>query len=496
MKTTKDKINSAVWSACDILRGKMDSSKYKDYILSLLFVKYLSDSYKEEETNIREECKDKPMMLERKLKRRKFNLEQESTFDFLFSQKENENIGEKINTALRKIQENNSDKLEDIFEHVDFNDSNLSKSNKDRHRILKGLLESFSNDKIDLSPSKLENQDVIGDAYEFLISRFASDAGKKGGEFFTPSEVSSLLAKLVCAKESSTIYDPTCGSGSLLIKASKEVGNKNFEIFGQEENAQTYSLCRMNMFLHGIEDANIKCGNTITRPQHLEGNKLKTFDVIVANPPFSLKEWGAEYADNDEYKRFKDYAIPPKTKGDYAFVLHMLASLAPNGRMGVVLPHGVLFRGSSEEKIRKKILENNLLDAVIGLPENLFYGTSIPACILIFKKDRKCQDILFIDASKEFQKGKNQNKLTEANINKILSTYQNRQEIEKYSHIAALEEIKENDYNLNIPRYVDIFEEEEEIDIPTTLKKIAQLDEEIAKTQAKMDGYLKELGLK
>lgn len=496
MKTTKDKINSAVWSACDSFRGSIDSSKYKDYILSLLFVKYLSDSYKEEENNIREELKDKPTILYRKLQRRKFNLGKESTFDFLFSQKENENIGEKINTALQKIQESNSDKLKDIFNHVDFNDSNLLGNNKDRHKILKGLLESFSNDKIDLSPSKLENQDVIGDAYEFLISEFASDAGKKGGEFFTPSEVSSLLAKLVRAEESNTIYDPTCGSGSLLIKASKEVGNKNFQIFGQERNAQTHSLCRMNMFLHGIEDANIKWGDTIISPQHLEGNKLKTFDVIVANPPFSLKEWGAEYADNDEYKRFKDYAIPPKTKGDYAFVLHMLASLAPNGRMGVVLPHGVLFRGSSEEKIRKKILENNLLDAIIGLPENLFYGTSIPACILIFKKDRKCQDILFIDASKEFQKGKNQNKLTEANINKILSTYQNRQEIERYSHIATLEEIKENDYNLNIPRYVDTFEEEEEIDIPTTLEKIAQLDEEIAKTQAKMDGYLKELGLK
>ncbi|ANV97415.1 type I restriction-modification system subunit M [Helicobacter enhydrae] len=495
MNTTKEKINSVVWNACDSFRGSMDSSKYKDYILSLLFVKYLSDSYKEEESIIYEECKDNPTMLERKLQRRKFKLRKESTFDYLLSQKESSNIGELINGALQHIQNDNETKLGNIFDHIDFNDPNFLGNNKERNRTLSNLLDNFSNDKIDLSPSKLENQDVIGDAYEFLIAEFASDAGKKGGEFFTPSEVSTLLAKLVQAKESSTIYDPTCGSGSLLIKASKEVGNQNFRIFGQEKNSQTHALCRMNMLLHGIEDADIKWGDTIINPQHLENNQLKTFDIIVANPPFSLKEWGAEYAENDTYQRFKHYAIPPKTKGDYAFVIHMLASLAPQGRMGIVLPHGVLFRGSSEEKIRKKILENNLLDAVIGLPENLFYGTSIPACILIFKKDREYQDVLFIDASKEFKKNKNQNKLTEEHITKILTTYQNRQEIEKYSHIATMEEIQENDYNLNIPRYVDTFEEEEEIDIPSTLDKIAKLDEEISKTQAKMDNYLKELGL-
>ena len=495
MKTTKEKINSVVWNACDSFRGSMDSSKYKDYILSLLFVKYLSDSYKEEEANIHKECKDNPTMLERKLQRRKFKLRKESTFDYLLSQKDEKNIGEMINTAFQYIQEDNETKLGNIFEHVDFNDPNLLGDNKERNKTLSNLLNNFSNDKIDLSPSKLENQDVIGDAYEFLISEFASDAGKKGGEFFTPSEVSSLLAKLVQARESNTIYDPTCGSGSLLIKASKEIGNRNFTIFGQEKNSQTHSICRMNMLLHGIEDAKIRRGDTLINPQHLQENKLQTFDVIVANPPFSLKEWGAEHAENDIYERFKDYAIPPKTKGDYAFVLHMLASLAPNGRMGVVLPHGVLFRGSSEEKIRKKILENNLLDAVIGLPENLFYGTSIPACILIFKKNRECKDVLFINASKEFKKGKNQNKLTEENIAKILTTYQERKEVEKYSHIATMKEIIENDYNLNIPRYVHTFQEEEEVDIPATLEKLAKLDKEIEQTQKKMDNYLKELGL-
>lgn len=495
MKTTKDQIKTAVWGACDSFRGSMDSSKYKDYILSLLFVKYLSDTYKETLKKLEEEYKDNPTMLQRRLQREKFHLSKESTFDYLFAHKEREDIGEKINTALQKIEDDNKGKLDEIFRNIDFNDKNLLGNNKERHKILKSLLENFANEKLDLSPSKLENQDVIGDAYEFLISEFASDAGKKGGEFFTPSEVSLLLARLVQAKESDTIYDPTCGSGSLLIKASKEVGNTNFAIYGQEKNSQTHSLCRMNMFLHRIDDANIKWGDTIINPLHIEKEKLKTFDVIVANPPFSLKDWGAEHAENDEYKRFTSYAIPPKTKGDYAFVLHMLASLAPHGRMGVVLPHGVLFRGSSEEKIRRKILENNLLDAVIGLPENLFYGTSIPACILIFKKDRENQDVFFIDASKDFKKEKNQNKLTEENITKILTTYQNRQEIEKYAHIATMKEIRENDYNLNIPRYVDTFEKEEEVDISSTLEKIAKLDEEIAKTQKKMDGYLKEMGL-
>lgn len=495
MKTTKDQINAVVWKACDSFRGSMDSSKYKDYILSLLFVKYLSDSHKETLQKLKKEYKDNPEMLQRRLSREKFKLDEKSTFDYLYANKEKENIGEIINAVLEKIEEDNQEKLEGIFRNIDFNDKNLLGNNKERHKILKNLLENFSNNKLDLSPSKLEDQDVMGDAYEYLISEFAGDAGKKGGEFFTPSGVSTLLAKLLQAQESNTIYDPTCGSGSLLIKASKEVDNTNFAIYGQEKNSQTHSLCRMNMFLHGIDDADIKWGDTIINPQHLDNDHIKTFDIVVANPPFSLKEWGEEHAKDDEYKRFSSYPMPPKTKGDYAFVIHMISSLAPHGKMGIILPHGVLFRAASEEAIRKKIIEENLLDAVIGLPENLFYGTSIPACILIFKKDRENKDILFIDASKEFQKGKRQNTLTQENIQKILTTYHNRQEIEKYSHIATIQEIKENEYNLNIPRYVDTFKKEEEVDIPSTLEKIAHLDKEIAKTQEKMDNYLKELGL-
>lgn len=495
MSVSKESINAIVWKACDGFRGSMDSSKYKDYILSMLFVKYLSDFYKEKLQILRDKYNGDEERIKRSLAREKFVLDESCTFEYLLQNKEANNLGEIINKALAKIEEDNPSKLDGIFRNVDFNDKNLLGEVKERNAILRNLLEVFDDEDLDLSPSKISQRDVIGDAYEFLISEFASDAGKKGGEFFTPSEVSALLAKLVSAKEGDRIYDPTCGSGSLLIKVSKEVGSENFAIYGQEKNSQTHSLCRMNMYLHEINDAQIEWGDTIRNPLQIQNDALMKFDVIVANPPFSLDQWGVEEAKDDRWKRFASYALPPKSNGDYAFILHMIHSLAPYGRMGVVLPHGVLFRGSSEGKIRKQIIDENLLDAVIGLPANLFYGTSIPACILIFKKDREEQDILFIDASKEFQKGKRQNKLTEDNINKIFMTYHQRQEIEKYSHIATLKEIQENDYNLNIPRYVDTYEEEEEVDIPSTLEKINQLNEEIAKTQKKMDAYLKELGL-
>ncbi|MDQ5950866.1 MAG: type restriction enzyme protein, partial [Patescibacteria group bacterium] len=291
------------------------------------------------------------------------------------------------------------------------------------------------------------------------------------------------------------IYDPTCGSGSLLIKAAQEVGNNNFAIYGQERNGQTQALCRMNMYLHEINDAKIAWGDTIGNPLHLENDHLMKFDVIVANPPFSLDKWGADTAENDIFKRFANYAVPPKSKGDYAFVIHMIQSLNENGRMGVVLPHGVLFRGSSEGKIRQKLIDENLLDAVIGLPANLFFGTSIPACILVFKKNRQHQDILFIDASNDFDKAKNQNNLNDTQLAKILDTYRARQEIEKYSHLATIEEIQENEYNLNIPRYVDTFEEEEIIDLDATKTNIARLETEIADIKTKMNNYLAELGL-
>lgn len=493
-KTTQDTINKIVWRACDTFRGTMDSSEYKDYVLTMLFVKYLSDFYKEKLEELQEKYHGNEERIARSLKRQKFVLDESCTFDYLYRHKEAPNVGEIINKALERIEEDNKEKLEGIFRNVDFNSEIKLGGTKERNALLKHLLEDFADEKLDLRPSRLEGNDVIGDAYEYLIAHFASDAGKKGGEFFTPSAVSTLLAKLVQAQEGDRIYDPTCGSGSLLIKASKEVGNENFAIYGQEKNGQTHALCKMNMFLHEINDAHIAWGDTLRNPLHIENDHLMKFDVVVANPPFSLDKWGAEELADDKYGRFK-YGLPPKSKGDYAFVQHMLASLNSRGRMGVVLPHGVLFRGGSEGKIRKGIIEDNLLDAVIGLPANLFFGTGIPATILIFKKGRENTDVLFIDASREFEKGKNQNTLNETHIAKILDTYRERKEIDKYSHIATLEEIRENDYNLNIPRYVDTFEEEEPVDIAATKEKIAKIEAELDEVKRQMQAYLEELGL-
>ncbi|MCB4746340.1 MAG: type I restriction-modification system subunit M [Sulfurovum sp.] len=493
-KTTQETINNIVWRACDTFRGTMDSNEYKDYVLTMLFVKYLSDFYAEKLEALHEKYKGNEERIAKSLKREKFVLDESCTFDHLLKHKEAPNVGEVVNKALERIEEDNKEKLEGIFRNVDFNSETKLGNTKERNSILKNLLEDFANEKLDLRPSMLEGNDVIGDAYEYLIAHFASDAGKKGGEFFTPSAVSTLLSKLVQAKEGDRIYDPTCGSGSLLIKASKEVGNENFAIYGQEKNGQTHALCKMNMFLHEINDANIAWGDTLRNPLHKEHDHLMKFDVVVANPPFSLDKWGADDLADDVYRRF-EYGLPPKSKGDYAFVEHMLASLNAEGRMGVVLPHGVLFRGASEGKIRKGIIDDNLLDAVIGLPANLFFGTGIPATILIFKKGRENTDVLFIDVSREFNKDKNQNSIDEGHIAKILETYQNRKEIEKYSHIATLEEIQENDYNLNIPRYVDTFEEEEPVDIEATKVNIIKIESELEEVKKQMQGYLEELGL-
>ena len=304
------------------------------------------------------------------------------------------------------------------------------------------------------------------------------------------------------------LLDPTCGSGSLLIKAFNKVPNGKAQIYGQERNGQTHSLCRMNMFLHNIDDAKIEWGDTLANPKHLENDKLMKFQVVVANPPFSLDKWASGFAGEgndknfkmeeslDPYKRFS-WGVPPKSKGDYAFVLHMLHSLAEGGRMGIVLPHGVLFRGASEGKIRKKIIDMNLLDAVIGLPANLFFGTGIPACILVFKQNRDRKDILFIDASGDdyYEKGKNQNKLREEDIQRIVDTFEKYETVDKFAYVASLDEVKENDYNLNIPRYVDTFEEEELVDMEEVAKNIASIKKELVEIEAQMANYLEKLGL-
>jgi type I restriction enzyme M protein len=343
----------------------------------------------------------------------------------------------------------------------------------------------------------------------YLIERFADGAGKKGGEFFTPHEISVLLAKLMKPETGARIYDPACGSGSLLITVAEEVpfrkgtAIRDCSLYGQESNGGTWALAKMNMFLHEMDAAQIEWGDTINNPKLIEGDHLMKFDIVVANPPFSLSKWGYEAADDDIYKRFTR-GIPPKTKGDYAFILHMIDSAVEgSGKVGVIVPHGELFRGGSERKIRESLIRENLLEAVIGLPSDLFFGTGIPAAILIFNKGKVHKDVLFIDASKEFEPGKKQNKLREPHMDKVLSAYDDFiakghkawDGIEKYAHQATFEEIEGNDFNLNIPRYVDTFEAEEEVDLKVVQKEIETLETKLVKVKAEISDYLKELGL-
>lgn len=502
------KINNILWQACDTFRGKIDSSIYKDYILVMLFVKYLSDSYKEQLAKYNKRYDGDAERVRRAMSRERFVLDEISMFEHLYSQRNNSEIGMVINKALEHLENENTGKLRGVFRNIDFNSEAILGKPKERNAMLKTLLEDFS--KLDLSPSKVGGDDIIGNSYQFMIERFASDAGKKGGEFFTPSMVSELLARLVKPQENDRIYDPTCGSGSLLIRVVNQAPNRKVAIYGQERNGQTHSLALMNMYLHGIDDAKILWGDTLSNPLHLEDDKLMKFQVIVANPPFSLDKWAMGFSGDkvdddkpfkmeaslDQFRRF-EWGVPPSSKGDYAFVQHMLYSLAENGRMAVILPHGVLFRGGSEAKIREEIINLNLLDAVIGLPEGLFFGTGIPACVMVFRKNRIRREVLFVNASGEgnYEKGKNQNQLRESNIKKIVDTYDGFKYEEGYSYIASVDEIKDNDYNLNIPRYVDTFQEEDLVDLGTVFNNISLIKREIESVEARMSEYLKLLGL-
>jgi len=506
---SKKEINDVVWRACDTFRGAVDPSEYKNYILTMLFIKYMSDLWKDKKEEYKKKYNGDMARVERALARERFVVPLESDFDFLYSKRDEPNIGEIINIALEKIEDANKSKLENVFRNIDFNSEPALGQTKERNRRLKNLLEDFADDRLDLRPSRIRltsgqvgNRDVIGDVYEYLIARFAAGAGKKAGEFYTPPEVSTLLAKLLAPKDGDRICDPACGSGSLLIKVGQEVGSKNFALFGQESNGSTWSLCRMNMFLHGMDSARIEWCDTINNPKLIENDELMRFNIVVANPPFSLDKWGYENASHDRFNRFWR-GLPPKSRGDYAFISHMLEiALEGEGKVGVIVPHGVLFRGGTEGVIRKHFIEENILEAVIGLPAQLFYGTGIPAAILVFNKGRKSWEgakserdkhILFIDASREFEDGKKQNRLRDEDIEKIVSTFREFKEVEKYSHLATLEEIQEAEFNLNIPRYVDTFEEEEDVDIAAVQKEIQEIEAELAKTQEELNKYLNEL---
>ncbi|MBB6262226.1 type I restriction enzyme M protein [Paenochrobactrum gallinarii] len=498
-RITQDTINKAAWAACDTFRGTVDASIYKDYVLTMLFLKYISDVWKDHYAAYVEQHGDHPELIEAMMAQEQFVLPPKKSFDALYSDRHKPGNGERIDKALHAIEEANGDKLRDVFQDISFNANRLG-DEEQKNDILRLLLEDFAKPELDLRPSRVGNLDIIGGAYEFLISKFAASAGKKAGEFYTPAEVSSLLARLVEPQEGDDICDPTCGSGSLLLKCAGEVrnntnGKAHYALFGQEAIGSTWALAKMNMFLHGEANHQIEWGDTIGNPKLRTGDDtLRHFDVVVANPPFSLDKWGSEKAEKDPFGRFRR-GIPPRTKGDYAFILHMIETLKPKtGRMAVVVPHGVLFRGASEGRIRQKLIEENLLDAVIGLPEKLFFGTGIPAAILVFRKKKTDTDVLFIDASRDYMEGTNQNRLGDEQLDRIFAAFDDRKTIEKYAYLASREDIAANDFNLNIPRYVDTFEEEEEIDLMAVVAERETLKAEMDELEAKMAGYLKELG--
>lgn len=509
-------LEQQLWNIANTLRGKMNADEFRDYILGFIFYKYLAEKMELYANSILEEDKIKfrdikedtsegleyiEAIKEEALETLGYFLKPSELFSEI-AKRGNSDTNTFILEDLQKILTNiqlstmgtqSEDDFDNLFEDMDLNSTKLGKTANARNEIIVKVLLHL--DEIDFKLQHTE-LDVLGDAYEYLIGQFASGAGKKAGEFYTPQEVSKILAKIVTTGKNrlKSVYDPTCGSGSLLLRVAREVKDvSNF--YGQEMNRTTYNLARMNMILHGVHyrQFDIKQEDTLEHPQHLND---MPFEAIVANPPFSAN-WSANplFLNDDRFSQYGKLA--PASKADFAFVQHMIYHLAENGTMAIVLPHGVLFRGAAELHIRKYLIEQkNYLDAVIGLPANIFYGTSIPTCILVFKKCKEDPEhILFIDASKEFEKVKNQNMLREEHINKIIETYRNRTAIEKYSHLATLKEVEENDYNLNIPRYVDTFEAEEEIDIQAVMQEIKSLEAKRAELDKEIDVYFKELGL-
>ncbi len=499
-KLTLQQLESKLWECADVLRGELSATQYMDYIFGMLFLKRMNDEFDIERATRENEFKEQGMageeieeLLNDSSVYETFYVPEQARWEKLRNL--NLNIGPELDKAFKAIEdEPKNSELIGVLTTVNYNDKERVPDKK-----LSQLLLIF--DSMNLANANIESEDILGNAYEYLIKQFADQGGKKGGEFYTPTEVVRTMVNLLKPQEGERIYDPTCGSGGMLIQSIqyiKEHGEnpKNISLYGQEINLSTWAICKMNMLLHGAKGADIKKGDTIREPKHTEGGVLKTFDKVLANPPFSLSNWGLEEASSDEYHRFP-YGIPPKSYGDLAFVSHMVASLNAKGKMASVVPHGVLFRGGAEGKIREGFLKDDLIEAVIGLPQNIFYGTGIPAAILVINKSKeqeKRNKVLFIDGSQDFVKDGNKNRLRDEDIEKIIKAFDEYKDIERYASLVELETIKGNDYNLNISRYVDTTEEEEEVDIDLVLQDIRELKLKMADSEQQLNQYLEELG--
>lgn len=491
-KLTLPQLETFLWKSADILRGKIDSSDYKKYIFGLLFYKRMSDVWDEEYNSVMQEYNDKTIASADYNHR--FQIPKDCRWEVITEQAES--IGQKLNDIFEKLANANSPKLDKIFDDLDF-------ANKDRfpNETLQRLINHFSQYNFG---NTYISSDLLGDAYEYLIKQFAADAGKKGGEFYTPREVEKVIIGILKPHQKDHIYDPTAGSGGFLLEAYDYLKQKSGEkiaktlyLYGQELNISTFAIAKINMFLHGLDSADIRRGDTIANPQFLTQNgNLQTFDICVANPPYAIKDWESEIFKTNKYGRLEGYDMPPEKNADYAFVLHIIKSMNINGRAGIVLPHGVLFKSGAEGRIREQIIKNDLIESIIGLPSKLFYGTGIPAIVLILNKNKpeeKKNKIIIINAEQDFLKGKNQNSLRPQDINKIVKAYDGYSDIEKYARIVDFKEISNNNYDLSINKYIDNSEKEDVVDIKHEWLELKKIEKEREILNKKLEEYIKKL---